>query len=663
MGGLLLGGLLVWGQAPQPALPVLPPLAECQQQFPAVNTASSTPPPPQAAPAPVPQATVGPLTGQAPAYEPEDPEGATIDVPAPLVLPPERKLPQPPPRLQMLPPPQPSSMHSPPPREDAAIPRALIAPTPGVSEPAASASGRLDAIRTLPSSDPFPPPVPSIQMDVDQLVRQVVEPQRTLTIYAGQSKMLVLARSPNKLQVGDEQIAAADLQGPTQLSVKARNTGTTVLNLWFANPADGFREQILCYLVRVLPDPTVGRSHQALADQINQVFPQCHVTVTQSGDKMTVCGQAHDITEAIQILRAVRAHADKEIGHPSGAGHETAANSEATAATPDSNERGKLPLAELAEAGGPNVINLLRVSGEQRLTLKVMLATVNRSAAQSIGLQLNPTNPVVSPVFQTAEPRAGSLLDNGQIRMALRALAPLNLAQSLSEPDLATRSGHPVNFRAGGQIVVPLGAGSTPGTRSARLLPFDLDLTFLPVVSSDRDRVRLNIQGRVDTRDLSRGPQGGVKEGPSPSPTGNERSFAAQVELHEGQTVTLTGLIPNHLVSSAKEEVILLVTPELASPLQDKEGEARNRTDTGGQRSDPSLDLVGPADLEFYLLQGRNSSNSERGARSPDEKAAPGSELPGPSLADPVKMLRYSRCEEALICGPHGCRKKEVTGH
>jgi len=185
-----------------------------------------------------------------------------------------------------------------------------------------------------------------------------------------------------------EQIAHGHLQGPTQLAVKARTTGTTVLNLWFANPADGFREQILCYLVRVTARSTVVRGHQALADQINQVFPQSHVTVTQSGDKLAVCGQAHDVNEAIQILRAVRAHADKEIGHSSGARARHCRNSEASGYSPDQQRTpGKLPsgVSEnsaaqlLTEAGGPNVINLLRISGEQRLTLKVMLAEVNRA--------------------------------------------------------------------------------------------------------------------------------------------------------------------------------------------------------------------------------------------------------------------------------------------
>src|SRR5207302_1444310 len=43
-------------------------------------------------------------------------------------------------------------------------------------------------------------------------------------------------------------------------------------------------------------------------------------------------------------------------------------------------------------AGGPGVINLLEVAGEQQVMLRVLVAEVNRAAARSIGMDFSVTN-------------------------------------------------------------------------------------------------------------------------------------------------------------------------------------------------------------------------------------------------------------------------------
>ena len=42
-------------------------------------------------------------------------------------------------------------------------------------------------------------------------------------------------------------------------------------------------------------------------------------------------------------------------------------------------------------AGGPNIINLIKVAGEQQVVLRVTVAEVSRAAARSIGLNFNVT--------------------------------------------------------------------------------------------------------------------------------------------------------------------------------------------------------------------------------------------------------------------------------
>ena len=71
---------------------------------------------------------------------------------------------------------------------------------------------------------------------------------------------MLLARAARKLQVVDERIATAELQTATQVAVKARGSGTTVLHLWFADPADASRDKVFGYLLRVQPDPAIARA-------------------------------------------------------------------------------------------------------------------------------------------------------------------------------------------------------------------------------------------------------------------------------------------------------------------------------------------------------------------------------------------------------------------
>ena len=54
------------------------------------------------------------------------------------------------------------------------------------------------------------------------------------------------------------------------------------------------------------------------------------------------------------------------------------------------NQVGTLPtLDNYVLAGGPNVINLLRVPGEQQIMLRVTVAEIDRTAARSIGMNFS----------------------------------------------------------------------------------------------------------------------------------------------------------------------------------------------------------------------------------------------------------------------------------
>ena len=61
-------------------------------------------------------------------------------------------------------------------------------------------------------------------------------------------------------------------------------------------------------------------------------------------------------------------------------------------------------------AGSPNVIDNLKIPGEQQVCLKVTVAEVNRAAARSIGLDFSITNHKGIGVFAS---NSGSIATSG----------------------------------------------------------------------------------------------------------------------------------------------------------------------------------------------------------------------------------------------------------
>jgi pilus assembly protein CpaC len=543
-------------------------------------------------------------------------------------------------------------------------------------------------------------------------VQEVVDPDNTLDLIVGRPRLIILKQVPLRVQIADPDTADWELITDRELSILGKQQGTTVLNIWFTDPNDPNRQIILSYLVRVLPDPGVRERleqiYKALEAEINQAFPDSWVCLALVGDKLVVSGQAKDVVEAAQILRIVSANAPTEEQAeqlPLESAYRTRVNEELGGLlTPG--------LSDYLVAGSQNVINLLRVPGEQQVNLKVTVAEVNRAAARSIGMNFSLTNNNGVTYFShntgglLAGGGGGGLgggggglgggfgigglglglgglgsglgfgalggggggggglggvgaglgaanivgnLDNGQVRLAINALRSLGYARTLAEPNLTTLNGQPAQFLAGGQFPIPIVTGFTAaGLQGVAFVPFGVQLSFTPYIT-DRDRIRIMVSANVSTRDVGAGAQ--IAGAAVPGLT--TRTFQTTVELREGQTLAIAGLIQNNLGANAdrvpllgdlpifgnlwkfdrltagEQELVVLITPELVHPLEPKEVPPL-----------PGSDLFEPGDLEFYVL-GRLESRRSYDYRSP-------------VMSDLHRMWRYRQCENLYIIGPHG---------
>jgi pilus assembly protein CpaC len=196
------------------------------------------------------------------------------------------------------------------------------------------------------------------------------------------------------------------------------------------------------------------------------------------------------------------------------------------------------------------------------------------------------------------------------------------------------------------------GATAT-GLQGVSFVPFGVQLGFTPYIA-DKDRIRLQLNATVSTRDVAIGTNIGTGNNTSSAVPGlNTRTVNTTVEMREGQTLAIGGLLQTSLggttirvpffgdipcfgqlfrldtTSAGESELVLLVTPELVHPMEPKEVPPL-----------PGSDYYEPGDLEFYL-KGRLESLRNYDYRSP-------------VMTDIHRMCAYRHCEEQYFVGPHG---------
>ncbi|HEV8068132.1 MAG TPA: pilus assembly protein N-terminal domain-containing protein [Planctomycetaceae bacterium] len=514
-----------------------------------------------------------------------------------------------------------------------------------------------------------------------EFVAGTIDPDNTLDLVVGRPRVLVLKQAPLRTQIADPRTVSYTIITPTELSVLGHQVGSSVLNLWFADAATG-QTRILSYLVRVIPDPEqkerLDRVYKALEVEINKAFPNSVVHLALLGDKLVVSGEAKDIVDAANILRVVSANAPggTRAQERERSASEIPIGQISVTAVPDVS--GNLPQQGLENFllrdVNRNVVNLLRVPGEQQVMLRVTVAEVSRTAARSIGLDFTVLNAAGTAVFSsttgglipttvtgmgsTTQLIGGNLpaiIDNGKVTLAIQALRNINLARSLAEQNVVALNGQTARFRAGGEFPVPA-ATVTFGAvaQGVAFIPFGVQMHFVPFIT-DRDRVRLQVGATVSTLDPSLGTNigGSAGAGGTTVPGLNSRTFQTTVELRGGQTFAVAGLTQNtfgattarvpffgdlpilgplageNQTSHGEQEIVILVTPELVHPLQ-----------TCATPPLPGADVYEPGDVEFYLL------NRLESRRSYDYRSS--------VRTDCARQKRYEHCDDLFIIGAHG---------
>jgi pilus assembly protein CpaC len=427
---------------------------------------------------------------------------------------------------------------------------------------------------------------------------------------------------------------------PREISLIGRSQGQTHVTFWFDDPA----QQPVTYLVEVAPDAQAmaveEEKYKLLENVINEMFPDSKVYLVLVADKLLVKGQARDSEEAAQIMTIIRAQAGNIRGGVAGGLGLTEG-----LATP------VLSMAATGNNPGPGytIINMLRVPGVQQVALKVKIAELNRSAARGFGVNVagaidignNGDELIFASILNGITGGGTSViasLDGGDLDIGIRYLQQRGVIRLLSEPTLVTLSGRPATFIAGGEFAVPTIVGNVGlNAVTTDFRSFGAIISFVPTVV-DKDRIRLQVAPEFSqiNNDLAVGGTPGL----------NVRAATTTVEMREGQTLAIAGLLEDNYTANSRgdlpflaevfgrrnttrneTELIILVTPELVHPMEPEEVPPL-----------PGFDVTEPTAGEFFL-RGKIEGNPTRDHRS---------------TVWPRLRQRYGMGGPAMTSGPFG---------
>lgn len=385
-----------------------------------------------------------------------------------------------------------------------------------------------------------------------------------INLPVSQAVTVVVSDVVGKIVAADPNIADAQPITDKSLYLVGKSFGTTTVNLYSASGAP-------VGLLAV----EVGADTADMARSIRDAVPSARVKVASVNGRIRLGGTVTDEQSMQKVLEIV------------------------------------------AQYGSPAVINTMTLVGGRQVNLEVRILEAQRDAGRQLGINwggsIGGVNTTIgggpdapasgAATFSSFITSVLSGVSGISLSATINALETKRLVRTLAEPNLTTLSGVNASFLAGGQV--PIRVADSNGNATLTYRDFGVRLVFTPVVLND-DRIQIHLTPEVS--DI-----GGLTT--AGDPVFNTRNLDATVELRDGQSFAVAGLIQNNSNLSQNQlpwigdvpilgslfksssfqkhdtELVVIVTPRLVQPT------------TPGQVVATPLDATRPAnDLEFFAL-------------------------------------------------------------
>lgn len=406
-----------------------------------------------------------------------------------------------------------------------------------------------------------------------------------MNLVIGKSTLLRLPEAIDRLSVGNPNVADVTLISPRELYLLGKSVGATNVILWRKGGAT------------VIIDVAVNIDAARLENRIGELMPdEKGIKVGTAADSIVLSGElssAAKAEQAVLIADAYVRNLNRGLVLPVTAGSGQVA--------PGTTMRvGESQGAANAVAtAGSRVVNLLRVSAPQQVMLEVKVAEVSRTLLDKLGSQFGfaHTNGswTYSLINSMLSGGSGLLSAINGTNKAIRIDAEKKdgLVKILAEPNIIAVSGQEGSFLAGGKIFIPVARTNAVNGLSTITLEekeFGVGLKFTPTVL-DGGRINLRVAPEVSELSQSGSPFTTIDGTTAILPSFTTRRAQTTVQLNDGQSFAIAGLIKSNVTETMKRfpglgeipvlgalfrsnefqteqsELMFIVTPRLVKPL------------------------------------------------------------------------------------------------
>jgi pilus assembly protein CpaC len=382
------------------------------------------------------------------------------------------------------------------------------------------------------------------------------EDAAAVELMVGRSTVLNVPAPISRVSLTSPDVADVLVTTSQQVLIHGKTTGTISMFVW--ERGGGIRR----YEVRV------GRDLEQLEHQLRTLFPGEPISVSNNGRQVLLSGT---VTNKIIIEKA----GDVAAGYV---------------------------------AKKEDVVNLLQQPqglGSNQVMLKVRFAEVGRTALTEVGASFftgpegykdyigrTTTQQFPAPEFDDGKLVFSDFLNfflfntKHNVGTLIRALQNRGLFQSLAEPNLIAQNGKEASFLAGGEYPYPVVQGGGNGLAvTISFKEFGIKLNFTPTVLGN-DLIHLKVRPEVSTLDFANA----VTVEGFRVPALSTRRTETELELRDGQTFAIAGLLNNSLTSSMQKipgigdipilgllfkskasrreqtELVVMITPQIVKP-------------------------------------------------------------------------------------------------
>jgi pilus assembly protein CpaC len=354
-----------------------------------------------------------------------------------------------------------------------------------------------------------------------------------VNVLVGQSRVINFDRPVGRFSVSNPEIAEAILVTPDQVLVNGKAFGQVNFIAWEQSGGG--------YLVF---DVYVRANLSLIDSQIRALFPKDDIRLSQANGSVVMSGSVANTVTAAQAQSVI-------------------------------------------EAAGFKTVNLLStpVKGISQVQLQVRVAEVGRNRGRELGSTFDtvkggtsvfgsadgPGNltSFVGGALQAAFSGANLAIFNSALgtQAIIHAIQTQGSLRMLAEPNLIAMDGQQASFLAGGEFPVPIvQGGSDKSSISIIFKEYGVRLSFKPTIL-DEDHIRLELEPEVSTIDFGNG----VKFDGFLIPALKTRRAKTGIELRDGQSFALAGLLDNSETRSLSKIPVIGDIPILGALFKSKE--------------------------------------------------------------------------------------------